>query len=863
MTINLKSPLSSHHTRARLSTFVFALFFLSGAFALIYEVSWVRAMTLHFGSTSLAISTILTAFMGGLALGAWVSGRMADRITAPLTTYGAIEILLALYALFTPILFRWAFPVFDWFGSNVTQSLWFLSLVRFVVAVILLLPPTMLMGATLPVLSRFLVLQERDGGRGAGLLYGVNTVGAFVGTLTAGLLLLPTWGLQKTIVFTAVGNLVLGVVTLVVGRKTEAPRAAPQDRISGPPTFAVGTSIDSVRPVLVAVALTGFAALVCEVAWTRVLVLVLGASIYAFTLMLATFLAGLGMGAAGVACILSAAPARARFVFYVLALLGAGLICASSATFEHLPTLFRHLYFAWGLADHSDKILPVQLLITAAVMFVPALVMGGLFPAAIRIIVNDRDQTSRRVGLLYAWNTIGAVLGSFAAGFALIPLLGVRKTLLVAVSLQCVAAVVVMAGRSRGRRHILAGIGGAFLLLFYLLTPPWHHQLMTSAMYHYARQYKTIEKENLAEALTQKELLYYRDGLTATVTVTREDTRYGEHLYIATNGKIDGSSHGDMPTQRLSAHIPLLFHPSPEQVCVIGMGTGCTAGSAALHQTVSSVTVVEIEAAMVEGARLFRDHNHAMHHNPKVAIEVTDGRLFLRLHPGRFDVVISEPSNPWMAGTSDLFTIEYFDLGARALRDGGFFCQWVQLYGMSSDSVKTIVRGFLSVFPHAYLITTIPETDILLLGSQHPFALDIPRAARRMQQGKVFRDLADPRVHIKSVYNLVARFRMGPQEVHYFVGDGPLHTDDLPIIAYQAPKDLYRSTTRENRESLARYASGIMPYLGRLPESREERKQVYKTLAGAYRIFLGPNNKEAAMCEQLAADLSTDPPNPK
>ena len=172
-----------------------------------------------------------------------------------------------------------------------------------------------------------------------------------------------------------------------------------------------------------------------------------------------------------------------------------------------------------------------------------------------------------------------------------------------------------------------------------------------------------------------------------------------------------------MPTQRLSAHLPLLLHPNPQQVCVIGMGTGCTAGSAGLHP-VEKVTLIEIEEAMVEGARLFREHNHAVHENPKVDIRITDGRLFLNHKRQVFDVIISEPSNPWLAGVSDLFTREFFELGARALQDDGLFAQWVQLYSMSSENVKTLVRTFNSVFPYTYLVSTIPDTDMLLIGSK-------------------------------------------------------------------------------------------------------------------------------------------------
>lgn len=606
----------------------------------------------------------------------------------------------------------------------------------------------------------------------------------------------------------------------------------------------------------VAVLLTGFAALVCEVAWTRVLVLVLGASVYAFTIVLATFLAGLGFGSATIAALLKASPDRARTTFYGLTLAAAVAICITSATFHHLPPLFVKLYTAWNLEENLNALFLVQVLLSAAVMAVPSFIMGGLFPAAARVLVRQADHTGARVGRLYTWNTVGAILGSFAAGFVLIPVLSIRGALLVAVSVQVVGAAVAMTGAAtpkRGERFVGGSL--AVLVLLLLLTPPWHHQLMTSASYHYADAYTGTTARDLENELSRSEaLLFYKDGLTATVTVAQDIQSDTRDLFISTNGKVDGSSNYDMPTQRLLAHVPLLLHPDPRQVVVIGMGTGCTAGSAGLHP-VDQVTVVEIEAAMVEGARLFRAYNHAVHDQPNVDIRVTDGRLFLNHRPGTFDVVISEPSNPWLAGTSDLFTQEFFQLGARALQEDGLFAQWVQLYGMSPENVKTIVRTFASVFPHVYLISTIANTDILLLGSKIPFSPDLQRMHERMQRPAIHRDLAEPRLGIDDVFELAARIRMGPEDVRTFAGSGTLHTDDLPVIAYRAPTDLYKNTRQANMESLAQYARGVGPYLDLAPFAPAERQMILQRLVQAYQAF-SPNGRETRVAAQLAAAVT-------
>jgi spermidine synthase len=816
----------------------FAIFFFSGAFSLIYEVAWVRALTLEFGSTTLAVSTVVSVFMGGLALGSWLAGKRADALERPLRVYGILELLIGAYALLTPILFKTLLPAISALGVALSGSFLALSILRFLAAAVILLPPTVLMGATLPVLSRLFAARQRDGGLGAGLLYAVNTLGALAGTLLAGFALLPTLGLAWTLLSTAILNLAAAAVAVAAGRKEVVPASTAVTASPAPPAD---------WPPFVAVALTGFAAMACQVTWTRILALLLGGSAYAFTTVLAVFLAGLGLGAALAALLVRAAPDRAKMAFYGLGLGSAVAVCLSAVAFPHLPGLFHRLYFKLKMAEAFEGVVVAQFAISAAVLLVPVLLMGGLFPMAARIVVQSAETTGRGVGLLYAWNTVGAIAGAALAAFLLIPEAGIRGTLLIALALQCAGAAAVVRRHARSRA-LVSGAGG-LVLAAVLLMPGWDRQLMTCGMYEYA--WSTTPEDTKAD----QKLLFYRDGLTATVTVTESQFSENKDLYIISNGKIDGSSHYDMGTQRLSAHLPLLFHPDPRQVCVIGFGTGCTAGSTSLHP-VEKVTVVEIERAMVEGARHFARHNHDVHNNrSKVEIRETDGRLFLGLHPASFDAVISEPSNPWQAGQSDLFTVEYFRRAAASLREGGLFCQWVQIYQLSPENVRTLFRTFLEVFPHAYLASSILETDTLLLGSTRPFVPDLGRAEERLAKLRaVAADLADERVNIDGVYDVAARIRMGPDDLRAYAAEGPLHTDDLPIIAYRAPRDKYSNTRRENEMLLAESAHGLGPYLAAAPGTVEERRKRLESLAAACRKFL-PSGREAATCERLAREL--------
>jgi spermidine synthase len=278
------------------------------------------------------------------------------------------------------------------------------------------------------------------------------------------------------------------------------------------------------------------------------------------------------------------------------------------------------------------------------------------------------------------------------------------------------------------------------------------------------------------------------------------------------------------------------MHPAPNEVCVIGMGTGVTAGAAGLHDI--DVSLLELEQGIVDGARLFADHNNSVHDNERVRIKVTDGRLYLNLNKRRFDVIISEPSNPWVAGTADLFTTDFYRIGASALRRGGIFAQWIQIYDLSSANLLTMMRSFGEVFPFVYFVATIPGTDGLLIGSREQIVLRPKQLARRLGVPAIAANLADPRVGIRSVADLLARIWLGPDEFREFIGAGDLHTDDLPIIAYEAPKDLYRNTRTDNTRLIVGSAKGVVPWLDLSDMTNTERDEFLAALRASYATFV-------------------------
>jgi spermidine synthase len=812
------------------------LFFGSGATALIYEVAWLRALILIFGSTAFAVSTVLATFMAGLAVGSYAVGCWVDRRASPIAVYGALEIGIGLYALAVPPLFDALQPIYRWLWIAVEPPAYFFALFRFLLCFAVLFLPTAMMGGTLPALARFTALARRDLTTAVGGLYGVNTVGAFLGTLLGGFLLLPGHGLAATVRIAAAVNLGLGAAALGLawwrrGRAAESGEVGEVGEARGAragAALSLGVrSAGAPLAVTIAFALTGFAALALEVAWTRVLALVIGPSVYAFSLMLAAFLAGLGLGS----LVFSWALGRYRWTgagpFAALSAVAGALTFVTLLAFQRLPWLYWQLLDGWGGAEvRPGLIFAVGLLLSGLVMLPPTLALGGLFPAALAGFGISRGRAGRGVGRLYAANGGGAIAGSFAAGFILIPAVGLQRTVLLAAWLYLAVAAALWWAAARGRRGAWLGpaLAVGLALVMYVAAPSWNRTLMSSGVYHYGVRTEgplaLSESGGAAGGLGYEEE-FYREGLVSTVLVAREPGVYDwlgqdsvPSILLVTNGKVDASSLADMPTQILSAHIPLLLHREPRRALVIGLASGTTAGSALRHD-LESLDVVEIEPTVVEASHVFDFVNGRPLADPRTRLSVADGRTFLLLGEERFDVIISEPSNPWISGSSNLFTLEFFQLARGRLAQGGIFAGWIQMYGLAPENLKVVLRTFQTAFPETFVFNTIPYADLLLIGSVEPLRVDVEELERRASRRVLREDLR--RVGVEGAAQLLARGRLGPAELAELVeaapGPAPLNTDDNAWIEFRAPFDLYQRTRGANERLIEVFARGLAPYL--------------------------------------------------
>ena len=766
---------------------VLGLFFLSGSLGLIYEITWMRLFRLAMGNTVFTSATVLTTFMAGLALGSYLAGRIVDRCARPLRAYGLLEGAIGAYGLVTPLLLAFVEPVYAWLYHALGDSFVLLGVGRFLVSACLLILPTTLMGATLPLLSRFLSQHRESLGRDIGRLYAFNTLGAAIGAGIAGFVLVPGLGVKITIVSTAVGNLLICLASLYLARQREAPMPALQEEREPVPT-ADRREITRIAAVW-GLAGAGFASMIYEVAWTRTLAMLVGSSVYAFTLMLVAFIAGLGAGS----MILSGWVDRRRNLLLFLG--GLELVVALAVLmvvplFNRLP--FHMVEITTRYASSFGVLLLVQFATIFLLMLVPTLAMGGVFPAVAKIYTRDLARVGRSVGEAYAANTLGAVAGSFVGGFLLIPWLGVQNAILVGVGINLLIGVYFILasewrkGWARGA-VALAAVGGVVVGAWSL--PQWNPLLFNSAPYLYAYRYKNNaarEATDLKQVMTRnRRLLYTEEGMTATVTVVES----GGELYLKVNGKTDASSRGDLRSQSLLAHLPLLLHRDPEEVLLIGLGSGITLGALEQHP-VREIECVEISPEVVEGARFFGEVNYHALDDPRLQLFIGDGRNHVALSRRSYDLIISQPSNLWIAGMADLFTREFFEACRQRLKEGGLMCNWVQAYSMQTRDFAAIVQTFRSVFPHVSMWESMPGGDYFLIGAEQPLTLSYARLSERLQNRELQADFA--RIGVLDVENLLCSFVMEEDALEAFAGEAPVNTDDNAILEFSAPEGMYQ-----------------------------------------------------------------------
>ncbi len=527
--------------------------------------------------------------------------------------------------------------------------------------------------------------------------------------------------------------------------------------------------------------------------WTRLLVQILGPTTYAFSTVVAIFIVGIAIGAAIASRIVTRMKnpaiglAASMLVSAALALAAASAVDWALLTLGEIVTRPEYQF---------TDVLRREVLLVTAMLLPMTIAFGTAFPFAVALAGGRDENVTENLGVIYAINTVGAILGSLLAGFVLIPLIGLHTTIRIVAAIAAVTAVGILIGSPRGRGQFAGLAVAVAVLIAAAVVPEWNRSLLSSGAYKYAI---AVRGGNLERALTAGDLLSYREGSTGTVTVRRLTGT----ISLAIDGKVDASNAGDMLTQRLLAHVPLLLHPNPRRAAVIGLGSGVTLGSALTHP-LSEATVLEISKEVVEGSKFFEAENHRALADPRTKLVVGDGRTHLMLGSQAYDVIVSEPSNPWMAGIASLFTREFFEGARERLAPGGLLCQWAHTYDISNRDLKSIVATFLSVFPNGTL-WLVGDADVLLVGSAEPLDGRIGSMAAAMQRPGVAADLAT--VGVKSPFAVTTLFISQGDALKAWAAGEPLQTDDRSALEFSGPRSIFGTTRDDNATALRALAA--------------------------------------------------------
>jgi len=765
---------------------IVGLFTLSGACGLIYQVVWGRLAVLVFGSTTPAIATVLGVFFLGLALGSFLAGKYGERFGHPLVLYGWLEIGVGIYAALFHLLLDGMQQVHQLLFPLIYDTPALLTAARVLIASILLLPPTMLMGATVPVIGDFLVRSPRHMGKDFGLVFAFNTLGAAAGSFLSAFFLIPAVGLQVTCWVAAALNIGIGGLCLLWSRSGHVLKPA---EATNPGEATLGRDLRvseaQANAVFVAFALTGFLGLVYEVAWSRALILVFGTSVYAFATMLTTYLVGLALGSMIMGRWVDRIGNLLRAFVAVQVVVGVAVF-ASTVAIGALPAYFVN-HFRVDTPWRSVMLL--EFAVCFVIMFVPAFGSGMLFPLVARIFMKKRQfRIGRTIADSYAVNTVGCILGSFAAGFLLIPLAGIEMTLLLGAAVNLLIAAGLAAflqewpspWRMTVAAVLVLAAGGGILLL-----RTWQPLEMNSGVYVYGDPLSRMAK-GISTFVDENQLLYYREGPSDTVAVL--ESPRGRFLRV--NGKTDGgylkSGQSDNYTQSFLGLLPLLYSPHAEQALVIGLGTGMTLDGIHASSKVN-VDCIEISSGVAEAARYFDEANGRVLDSPRVQLRLLDGRTWLAAMPKLYDVIISEPSHPWQTGNANLFTEDFFRASLKRLRPEGVFCQWLPYYQMDKEHFQTLLRTVQQSYP--YVNVWVVYSDAIVIASQQPLKIDWPSIQTLVDQPGYARILSQ--LDIRSVDELLSFFYLDTPAVENFIQNvTAVNSDNHPIIEYAAPKYL-------------------------------------------------------------------------
>lgn len=816
---------------------LFAFFFSSGFAALLYQAVWLKYLSLLFGNTTYATAAVLSAFMAGLSLGSWAAPRFRPFYKNGLRAYGLIEMGIGAFAAFFPFLYSASKFPFGFLFNAVGPQNFLYTVATFAVGFLILMIPTSLMGASLPVLS--FVLVRENVAQQTGLLYAVNTAGAVTGILCSSFFLIPALGLHATIYVGVMINLVVGLACYLLPVHSTAP---PIDEARAPKNRLLSLYLVS-----------GFLALGYEVFWTRILVLHLGSSVHAYAVMLAVFLLGISLGSAINGRWMERHGWEPATAFAVIQLAWSLSILLQIILFASFSDILYALASPFQRLNYGQFMI-VLFVGAMLVLFLPTFLSGALFPVVVKSLWKQGLPIERAAGAAYSYNTIGGIFGSIAAAFLLIPLAGTQNALVIfaATNLFLAWLSITGDGKMAMRKPLLAG-SIVFVIVATVLSMRVH----------------ILQNAGIFRSEGNEKLIRLEEDATSTISVEQRLYLGRPFLSLSVNGvNVAGSSPQLVTIQKLQGNLPMMLYGSdkPARVLHIGFGSGGTAYSVSLYPK-SSITVVELSRSIVRNADAsFRSENHGILHSGKLRFIYFDGRSFLQNTREQFDVILSDSIHPRYSGNGSLYTKDYYELVNAHLAPGGVHSQWLPTYSLTTKNLKEILRAFWEVFPETYVwyVNSTINPYVIITGKKGGgIPCDSINAA--FNNSPVRSDLAA--IGVPDGYSILDYFLFGPKSLSTYVRNVDPHIDDRLTVEYESARVLNNTNSwMLNYGDLLRQREPVVKYLTR---SNDFDVRVYNRFFEATTLnlsgqlaYLSGSKQEAIRDFREAHRLNSADPDP-
>jgi len=738
---------------------MYFIIFLSGMSALFYEIIWLRFLTLFFGVSSFAISTIVGTFMAGIALGSYIFGNVSEKKQNVIKIYAYLELFIGLSSLVVFLILNnttFLHEIYYHFYNN--ASFYGLSLVRLALAILLLLIPSTLIGGTIPLVSKYLIRREDAVGKDFSIIYYINTCGALAGTVLVSFFFVRYFGVTASFFYAFFINILIFLVISMFSVKESAYGFERE-------------SAENVRTrdgILFVAAVIGFIHIGYEVLWIRIFSIITSGTTYVFALVLSGFLLGFMLGGYFISKRIDSLERPFKTLVYAevfIAFFGA-LILFLLPSLDRLSDIFRSgpLFILW-----------YELATPFVFSLIPSVFMGAAFPLILKIYSCDGERMGKKTGNIYFANTIGTILGSLIVGFVFIPLLGIKLSTFAIVAIGLLLSVFILKKRTLKSYIFLVGAVGAIFLI-----------LMSPGVFDF-----------------KKNLLYYEEGIVATVSVEEVDYPLGKYKSLKVDGESVAATHPVLVIDsKIIAHIPVLLADNPKNAISVGYGTGGTTYSMFLHGV--ETYTLEIEEKVIDAANLeFEELNHGVQNDESLHIVIDDARNFLSATNMEFDVIVTDVTNLKYKSNPSLYTVDYFEILAEKSADDGVVAVWMPVSFVAFEDIKILINSFHEVFPHttAWHYTKTPTHFLVLVGTKEKLLIDIEKLGRNSE--KVQKDLDE--IEIKNQYDFAAMLFLGEEDIENLISGAELHTDNHPILEFSNINEYYKQNMYSNIRALFDY----------------------------------------------------------